>query len=90
MPPRTRGHLTVVGRGDRIQALVPVAGAARLTAEVVAAASAWVATTNALAAATGLSPCDTTELGSVTLRLMDAVYSLEASTVTMRPADPPA
>jgi hypothetical protein len=77
MTARTRGHMTLIESPDQVAALAPISSVSQLVAAVITAATQWASEADALAALMDWSPGDSS-LGQATLRLLDAVHTLEA------------
>lgn len=84
----TRGHLALVKQDERATPLVrpvwPAANIAslpQLVAAVVAAAEQWAYEAEAMASDMGWAPSEFSDLGVATLRLLDAVRTLQARDV---------
>lgn len=70
-------HLTLINSTDQVVALVPTASISQLAAAVIVAATQWATEANTLASLMGFTPGES-NIGQATLRLLDAVHSLEA------------
>jgi hypothetical protein len=69
--------MTLIESPDQVVALAPTSSVSQLAAAVVTAATQWANEADALAALMDWSPSDSS-LGQATLRLLDAVHTLEA------------
>lgn len=81
-----RNHLTVVSQGDRVIALAPTDSVPQLVAAVVTAAEQWAQEADTMASLMGWAPSNSSGLGVATLRLLDAVHTLQERDVA--PPDP--
>lgn len=77
--------MTLIGASDQVGALVrptwpspATSGISQLAAAVVAAAVTWANEADTLANLMGWAPSESNDLGRATLRLLDAVHTLEA------------
>lgn len=81
-----RDHLTLIESSDQVVALAPVTTSTpQLVAAVVTAATQWASEAEIAASLMGWGPSEGSDLGQATLRLLDAVHTLEAQS-----ARPPA
>lgn len=69
----------MINQADRVTFLAPVtAGTPQLVADVVQAARQWAEEADTMATLMGWSPRESSDLGLATLRLLDAVRTLQA------------